>query len=65
MHPLFDSNILVFAGQGAIIIFGIMPLFNPAEGLHLWHVDKFDWLVWMTGECFSQMPGLDRPRLSA
>ncbi|KAL4452745.1 hypothetical protein ABPG75_008407, partial [Micractinium tetrahymenae] len=51
--------------QGAIIIFGIFPLFNPAEGLHLWHVDKFDWLVWMTGLLITSFAGVEIGILSS
>ena len=29
--------------QGAIIIFGIFPLFDGQEFFYLWKVSKFDW----------------------
>lgn len=45
--------------QGAIIIFGILPLFDGAEGLYLWRVSKFDWLVWTTGLLITAFAGVE------
>ncbi|EFN58438.1 hypothetical protein CHLNCDRAFT_19800, partial [Chlorella variabilis] len=36
--------------QGAIIIVGVLQLFDYPEFLYLWKINKFDWLVWVA--CF-------------
>ncbi|PRW56212.1 sulfate transporter [Chlorella sorokiniana] len=33
--------------QGAIIIVGVLQLFDWPEFLYLWKINKFDWLVWV------------------
>ena len=32
--------------QGAIIITGVLQLFDYREFLYLWRINKFDWCVW-------------------
>ena len=32
--------------QGAIIIVGVLQLFDFREWCHLWVISKLDWLVW-------------------
>ncbi|KAL4859014.1 Proton/sulfate cotransporter 2 [Chlorella vulgaris] len=36
--------------QGAIIIVGVLALFDYNEFIYLWKINKFDWLVWVV--CF-------------
>ena len=45
--------------QGAIVIFGILPLFDFNECIYLWRVSKFDWLVWMTGLLITSFAGVE------
>ena len=33
--------------QGAIIIVGVLQLFDWPEFLYLWRINKLDWIVWV------------------
>ena len=39
--------------QGAIIIVGVLQLFDYGECLYLWRINKLDWLVWMVAFLFT------------
>ena len=42
-HIFYPNKIFPASRQGAIIIFGVIGLFDASECLHLWKVSKFDW----------------------
>ena len=45
--------------QGAIIIVGVLQLFDYAEFFHLWRISKIDWLVWVTTFLFTIFLGVE------
>jgi sulfate transporter 4 len=45
--------------QGAIIIVGVLALFDFPEFLHLWKINKVDWLVWVTTFLFTVFLGVE------
>ena len=45
--------------QGAIIIVGVLGLFQYEDFLHLWRVSKLDWIVWVFTFLFTLFLGVE------
>ncbi len=45
--------------QGAIIIVGVLALFDYPEFFHLWKINKLDWAVWTTTFLFTIFLGVE------